>query len=162
MNPANLIIREARLTDYGQFLKLFAEIEELHRINAPWMFKKPEKELFPKNYFWETINNSDALFFFAFEGNDLVGYILGFKKHSQEREILRKRLFISLDDLCVRKTHQARGIGRLLMEKIENIAKKDSISSIELNVWAFNTGAISFYNKLGYSTFSQKMRKEIN
>jgi GNAT superfamily N-acetyltransferase len=45
------------------------------------------------------------------------------------------------------------------MNKFEEQLEIIGINDIELNVWSFNQNAVTFYEKKGYITFSQKMRK---
>jgi len=66
---------------------------------------------------------------------------------------------MQVDDLSVRSDYRKNGIGTLLMDKLEELAKKNKIYEIELNVWCFNKGAINFYENKGYEAFIQKMRK---
>jgi len=47
------------------------------------------------------------------------------------------------------------------MEKVEYRAREEGIADIELNVRTFNKCAIGFYEKFGFSPFSQKMRKKL-
>ena len=46
-----IFIKQASLEDYDKFIEVYAETEELHRINLPWKFKKPEIEIFSKSHF---------------------------------------------------------------------------------------------------------------
>jgi ribosomal protein S18 acetylase RimI-like enzyme len=46
------------------------------------------------------------------------------------------------------------------MEKMQEWTITKGATSIELNVYEFNETAISFYERLGYRTFSRKMSKE--
>lgn len=55
----------AKIKDYDNFLDVFKEIEEFHRINASWKFQKPKPELFPKDYFQKVISDKNGLFFLA-------------------------------------------------------------------------------------------------
>lgn len=48
------------------------------------------------------------------------------------------------------KQYQNRGIGRIAMEYIENLAKELGFVRIELGVFEFNHRAIRLYEKLGY------------
>ncbi len=47
------------------------------------------------------------------------------------------------------------------MDKMQEWAIARGATSIELNVYEFNVTAISFYERLGYQTFSRKMSKEL-
>ena len=137
----------AKKEDYDNFLDVFKELEEYHRLKAPWKFKKPEGELFPKDYFQELIYNKDALFILAKSNNETIGFLVAFKEKSSNRSMLQPRRWIHIDDLSIKNNYKKKGIGTLLMSKAEEFARKNKINEIELNVWCFNGGAIKFYEK---------------
>ena len=58
-----------------------------------------------------------------------------------------KTLYI--DDLCVDEEVRGMHIGKTLYEYIVNYAKQKWYYNIILNVWADNTKAVGFYEKLG-------------
>ena len=44
------------------------------------------------------------------------------------------------------------GVGKALMERVNQWAKERELESVQLTVWDFNQGAIEFYKALGYDT----------
>jgi ribosomal protein S18 acetylase RimI-like enzyme len=152
-------IVNATIEDYDNFLGVFKEIEEYHRVNAPWKFQKPEPELFPRDYFHKVIADEKGIFFLAKDNAEIIGYLIAYKEKSPDRSMLKPRKYIHVDDLSVRSDYRKKGIGTLLMDKLEELAKKNKIYEMELNVWCFNKGAIKFYENKGYGAFTQKMRK---
>lgn len=44
----------------------------------------------------------------------------------------------------------------------KQLARKENVSSIELNVWAFNKNAINFYKELGFTCKSMRYEYNIN
>ncbi|MDZ7798247.1 MAG: GNAT family N-acetyltransferase [Patescibacteria group bacterium] len=149
----------ATIEDYDDFLDVFKEIEEYHRVNASWKFQKPKPELFPRDYFHKVIEDENGIFFLAKDNTKIVGYLTAFEEKSPDRSMLKLRKYIQIDDLSVRSDYRKKGIGTLLMDKLEELAKKNKIYEVELNVWCFNKGAIKFYENKGYESFTQKMRK---
>jgi len=152
-------IEQAKLNDYKSFLNVFFEISELHKANVPWKFNQPSSKIFSKEHYLETLNNKDAFFIVAKEGEEVIGYILALKRMTSDNPMFKKRTYVSIEDLAVKKKHQNMGIGTLLMNKFEEQLEIIGINDIELNVWSFNQNAVTFYEKKGYITFSQKMRK---
>lgn len=71
------------------------------------------------------------------------------------------RRFAILDSLLVKSEFRQQGIGRMLMNAGKEWAIAKGATSIELNVYDFNQTAISFYERSGYQTYSQKMSKEL-
>jgi predicted GNAT family N-acyltransferase len=56
-----------------------------------------------------------------------------------------------LERICVLSSRRKNGAGKLLVDKLEEIAKAQGISKLKLNA---QTHAISFYERLGYETVS--------
>ena len=61
-----------------------------------------------------------------------------------------KSLFI--DDLCVDKQTRGQHIGESLFEYVKQQAKELGCYEVTLNVWAGNTSAEHFYEKMGMKT----------
>jgi ribosomal protein S18 acetylase RimI-like enzyme len=119
----------------------------------------PEPELFPRDYFHKIIDDKKGIFFLAKDDVEIIGYLIAFKEKSPDRSMLKPRKYIQVDDLSVRSDYRKKGVGTLLMDKLEELAKNNKIYEMELNVWCFNKGAIKFYENKGYEAFTQKMRK---
>lgn len=56
-----------------------------------------------------------------------------------------------VERICVKKVYRGTGIGKLIMEKIEAIAKEKGLTDLKLNA---QTHAEKFYENLGYQTYS--------
>ena len=61
-----------------------------------------------------------------------------------------KSLFI--DDLCVDQQARGQHIGESLFEYVKQQAKEQGCYEVTLNVWAGNTSAEHFYEKMGMKT----------
>jgi len=68
----NIIITPATQEDYDGFVEVFKEVEEFHRLQVPWKFKKPEPELFAKDYYTEIITNPNSKILLAKDGEYVV------------------------------------------------------------------------------------------
>ena len=66
-----------------------------------------------------------------------------------------KSLFI--DDLCVDQQARGQHIGESLFEYVKNEAKRMGCYEVTLNVWAGNTSAEKFYEKMGMKTKERQM-----
>ncbi|WP_096435645.1 GNAT family N-acetyltransferase [Alteribacter populi] len=79
-----------------------------------------------------------------------------FVAYDEQKPVGAGRLRI-LDDIgkveriCVLKEYRKRGVGDLLMKKIEEEVTRHSIEELKLNA---QTSAETFYTKLGYKVFS--------
>jgi ribosomal protein S18 acetylase RimI-like enzyme len=55
-----------------------------------------------------------------------------------------------LFDLFIKPGYRKRGIGRMLMQRLAEIAEERKCARIELDVEAKNKEAFAFYNKFGF------------
>lgn len=66
-----------------------------------------------------------------------------------------------ITELIVSKKIRAKGIGKLLMEKMESYFRSINCEYIKLNVFSYNLNAIDFYSKKGYHARMIDMIKKI-
>ena len=81
---------------------------------------------------------------------------------SELKELLEqedKSIYVAAgeDDLCVDKQARGQHIGESLFEYVKQQAKKLGCYEVTLNVWAGNTSAESFYEKMGMKTKERQM-----
>lgn len=74
--------------------------------------------------------------------------------------------YVFVVSVQVRKDHQREGIGRALMQRIEDLALMWGMEGVELCVQTTNSGAKAFYEHLNYRFVSRErnnfmMRKEL-
>ena len=64
-------------------------------------------------------------------------------------------------DIAVSEAFRGQKIGQRLNDAVKARAKADNIANIELEVFCFNSGAMAFYHKLGYTEVSQIMSLKV-
>ena len=89
-------------------------------------------------------------------------FIPGTTKYTTDEltELLKneeKPIYVAADDLCVDQEARGRHIGESLFEYIKNKAKQLGCYEVTLNVWAGNTSAEKFYEKMGMRTKERQM-----
>jgi GNAT superfamily N-acetyltransferase len=78
--------------------------------------------------------------------DQIVGVALYFVKYSTWKG---KGLY--LDDLIVTEKHRGKGIGKMLLDKVIEVAKETGAKQLHWQVLDWNTPAIEFYKKLNVS-----------
>jgi len=63
-----------------------------------------------------------------------------------------------VEELIVFEEHQGVGAGKALMSAAREWCQEQGVKDMMLTVWEFNTDAIAFYERLGYSPLSRTMR----
>ena len=142
-------IRHAVQEDCVRIRPLQQEIADLHRYGRPDLFKA-EARFFTEEDFAERLNNPKHTVLIA-ETTDgtVVGYAFGWIKICRNHSTYNDFDFFYIDDICVLKAYQRKGIGRRLFDRCKSIAKDNYCKLVELGVWAFNTEAIAFYKSCG-------------
>jgi len=153
-------VRKATMDDYASVCALFDEMDALHRNHLPHIFQEPEGAARERDYYLGLIADENMALFVAEAGQQLVGFVHAIVRDAPALPVFVPRRCAIVDSIVVRSGFQKHGIGRRLMEKMQEWAIAKGATSIELNVYEFNEAAIAFYEGLGYLTLSRKMRKE--
>jgi GNAT superfamily N-acetyltransferase len=158
----NMEIREAINGDYESADEVYVESNELHYHMKPNRIKSPRLSR-PKEEFINRINGSagNATILVAVEGDKVIGFADLVAKVDPENYYVNQKVYVKVDDLAVRKSHQGQGVGKAIMKAAENWAKARGINTIELSARWANKKALEFYDKVGYDIVSVNLRKEI-
>lgn len=154
-------VHKATTSDYNALCELFDGIDAFHRDNLPHIFQKPKGAVREQEYYSGLIADEGVGLFVAEADGKLVGFIHVIIKETPAIPIFVPRRYAIVDSIFVKPEFQNHGIGRTLMDKMQEWAITKGAVSIELNVYEFNQTAISFYEKLGYHTLSRKMSKDL-
>jgi len=154
-------VRKATADDYNSVCELFDQIDAFHRDNLPHMFHKPSGAAREQDYYSGLIADENVALLVAEVGENLVGFVHAIIRDTPAFPVFVPRRYAIVDGIVVKSGFQSHGIGRILMDKMQEWSIAKGATSIELNVYEFNETAISFYERLGYQTFSRKMSKEL-
>lgn len=153
-----LAVREAVSNDYFDISNLAIEVHNLHVKNRSDVYMDINNPLLNEHF--DDLLNSDNTKLLVVENTDnkeLVAYSIVKSMTTQSIPILVPRIFIFIDDFCVKSNYKKNGIGRLLFQHIVDYAKAEEASSLQLSVWQFNEDAIKFYETMGMSTRNRRM-----
>ena len=75
---------------------------------------------------------------------------------------MKDRKILNIENICVDKNYQKKGIGKKLYEQLVQLAKERNIDNIELLVWGFNENAINFYKNLGMNIKNLRFEQKID
>ncbi len=95
------------------------------------------------------------------EGN-IVGFISFNEDVKNDHLIVKEIPVLYISDLVVRKDYRSHGIGKLLMQEVERIAKEKGIQYLKLTVFSKNSLADNFYKKYGFDDYEKIMIKELS
>jgi len=157
----NVKIREAIINDYKDLCELYVELDEHHRLNHPELFIKPDDSPRAEEYISEIIDDDNKILFIAELESKIIGFAECYILKSSSFPVIKKREWIQLDNIAVKRDYKNHKIGSLLLEKVIEWAKFKEINRIELKVYSFNKNAIEFYSKKGFKDLSKTMYLDI-
>ena len=150
-------IRKASTKDIPRIKELLQQVLEIHANIRPDIFilgtaKYTEKEL------ENILSDENRPIYVATSGEDTcIGYAFCILKNQpfSNNMVPFKSLFI--DDLCVDQNTRGQHIGEKLIEHVKEEAKKMGCYEVTLNVWAGNTSAEKFYEKMEFQTKERQL-----
>jgi len=150
-------IRNAQPKDSEKIINLLQQVLDLHAKIRPDIFIPGTTKYTPEEL-TGILNNEEKPVYVAVDDNDSVlGYAFCQIKEQpfSTNMIPFKSMFI--DDLCVDSACRGQHIGEQLFDYVKAQAKKIGCYEVTLNVWAGNTGAERFYEKMGMKTKERMM-----
>lgn len=150
-------IRKAEEKDIPRIMELLGQVLEIHAEIRPDIFI-PGTTKYTVTELAELLKQEDKPIYLAVNDEDVCrGYAFcQLKEQDFSTNMVQfKSLFI--DDLCVDKEARGQHIGEYLFEYVKQEAKKLGCYEVTLNVWAGNTSAEHFYEKMGMKTQERRM-----
>lgn len=155
------IVRNVTPNDYGVIARLLREVDELHRVNAPWLFRDPALEPRPREFFEQLLASGDSAVLVADAEQQLVGVATVMMRCAPDFSVFINQSWGVLDNIAVARSWRRRGAGRALTRAAEQWALGRGAKWLELGVYEFNAEASAFYRALGYFPVSTKLRKPL-
>ena len=150
-------IRNAQARDSDKIINLLQQVLDLHAKIRPDIFIPGTTKYTPEEL-KGLLNDQEKPIYVAVDDEDrVIGYAFCQIKEQpfSTNMIPFKSMFI--DDLCVDSTCRGQHIGEQLFDYVKAQAKKIGCYEVTLNVWAGNTGAERFYEKMGMKTKERMM-----
>ncbi len=146
--------------DYILLAELCKYVHDVHYSLYPDYFKPYKKE--DMIQFFQSIVEDEHFYFYIIEDeNNPIGYVFFEHKHYKENVFRKAYQSMYIHQISISKAARNKGYGRKLMDKIISLANEKQISKIELDYWANNELAKSFYEKLGFTVYREFVYKEI-
>ncbi len=153
------MIRRALESDINTILELLGEVNLVHHLGRPDIFKRATK--YTNDELVKIINDDTNPIFVYVDDKSVLGYIfLQTIKHENDN-ILTDIKTLYVDDLCVSKNKRGSGIGKALYLYAKKYAKENGYYNVCLNVWNFNKDAYEFYMSLGLKPLKTYLEEKI-
>lgn len=151
-------IRKAEKNDVSDLLRLLSQVLEVHHKARPDIFRTGVAK-YTKEELWDILSDESRPIFVAEEAESILGYCFCIMKEEKNSHIFTDIKTLYIDDLCVDEAARSQHVGTALYEWALNYAKKEGCYNLTLNVWADNSSAVAFYEKLGLSVQKIGMEK---
>ena len=151
------MIRKAEERDIPRIIELLGQVLQIHADIRPDIFI-PGTTKYTVDELKEFLKNKENPIYVAVNKADVcVGYAFCQLREQpfSNNMVPFKSLFI--DDLCVDQQERCQHIGESLFNYVKNEAKRLGCYEVTLNVWAGNTSAEKFYEKMGMKTKERQM-----
>ena len=152
-----MTIRKAEEKDILRIIELLGQVLQIHADIRPDIFI-PGTTKYTVSELTELLEKEEKPIYVAVNEEDVcVGYAFCQLQEQpfSTNMVPFKSLFI--DDLCVDQQARGQHIGESLFEYVKNEAKRMGCYEVTLNVWAGNTSAEKFYEKMGMKTKERQM-----
>lgn len=150
MDSHPLTVRRATLADVNDLALLNSVVQDLHVAARPDVFRKAEHagvvEMFRSG-----IDRPHQAGWLAEQDGAAVGYVLT-TLHDRAANVLHKpQRILEVVQIGVVPSHQRRGIGRALLNRVLEHAVASGVDEVVLSSWAFNESAHEAFRRWGFA-----------
>lgn len=154
---AEMKIRKAEEKDIPRLLTLLGQVLKIHAEIRPDIFIPGTTKYTPCELA-ELLQQADKPIYVAADADDVcIGYAFCQIKEQPFSTNMVPFTSLFIDDLCVDKQARGQHIGESLFAYVKQQAKALGCYEVTLNVWAGNTPAEHFYEKMGMKTKERQM-----
>ena len=152
-----MTIRRANEKDIPRIIGLLGQVLEIHAEIRPDIFI-PGTTKYTDAELSEMLKDDLKPIYVAAAENDIcVGYAFCQLREQPFSNNMFQFKSLFIDDLCVDKNTRGQHIGEKLFEHVKSEAKRLGCYEVTLNVWAGNTSAEKFYEKMGLKTKERQL-----
>lgn len=137
------------------------EVHEIHVSLYPEYFKEYDFEEV-KEFFKKIVSTPNYYFYIVTDEGQSLGYAWLEIREYPENVFMKSYRCVYIHQLGIMKVHRNKGIGRFLMNFINNFAKENGINKIQLDYWSDNESASQFYIKNGFKSYRNYLYKEVD
>lgn len=141
-------IRKAKLKEVNEIAILLKQVADIHNKGRPDIFKEKSIEDIIENT-KNCIKEQERKILVVEDKEQIIGVAMYKFNNVTDHPYKFNKKILSIEQIVVEEKQRSKGIGKLLLDKIKDIAKEEKCDSIELNCWSFNKRAMEFYKEYG-------------
>jgi diamine N-acetyltransferase len=155
-------VRAAIMEDADAIESLTVEVQQLHREALPDVFKFPSGKLFSRDKLATLLQDANSTVAVAERQGEIIGHVYGIIVHRPENDFKKAEKYMYIQQIGVREDARRQGVGRALIAFVESRALASAVTGLQLDYWAFNTRARSFFESCGFSASQVMMRRRLS
>ena len=140
----DVLLRESSLSDYEIIDEMLCKLHRYHVENKPEVYKDIDY-FFSKGEFEKILEENNFFILSILDG--VVAGLIWYRRVEKVNKFEKNRTQLWIDGLYVDERYRDKGIAKRLLSKVMEIAKNDSIDSIESMVWDFNEASKKLFGK---------------
>ena len=152
-----MTIRKAQVKDIPRIIELLGQVLQIHAEIRPDIFI-PDTTKYTEQELATLLKDEKKPIYVAVNEEDVcMGYAFCQVKEQPFSNNMVQFQSLFIDDLCVDRFARGQHIGESLFDYVKQEAKKMECYEVTLNVWAGNTSAEKFYEKMGMKTKERQL-----
>ncbi len=150
--------RSASVSDYDQLLKFKRDIHSMHVEHARHFYKATPTPLTYEELSDVVAGKDGRAAYVLVESGRPIAYAFTKMLEIKSSPLIYDQKILFVEDMYVDAQARRKGHGRRLMQELRRLASEAGCGSISLEVWEWNTEAISFYKALGLQPTQVRMK----
>ncbi len=144
------VVRRAQEKDIPGILDLLVQVDMVHHIGRPDIFKGPATKYNEEELRSIIGDDSTPVFVCVDENDKPVGHAFCVHKQIMDDSVMTDIKTLYIDDICVDESARGKHVGKALYEHVLGYAREKGCYNITLNVWCCNPSAMKFYEAMGF------------
>lgn len=150
-------IRRAEEKDIPRLIELLQQVLDIHAKIRPDIFISGTTKYTDDELLQMILDDTNPIYVAVDEKDLCMGYAFCQLREQPFSNNMVPFTSLFIDDLCVDQSLRGQHIGESLFEFVKAEAKRLGCYEVTLNVWAGNTSAEHFYEKMGMKTKERQM-----
>ena len=150
-------IRRAGEKDIPRLIELLQQVLDIHAKIRPDIFISGTTKYTDDELLQMILDDTNPIYVSVDEKDLCMGYAFCQLREQPFSNNMVPFTSLFIDDLCVDQSLRGQHIGESLFEFVKAEAKRLGCYEVTLNVWAGNTSAEHFYEKMGMKTKERQM-----
>lgn len=154
-------VRPARPEELARVNALRREVNDLHVQGRPDIFRPGFNAELQRHVFDQYAENPNNVIVALLDG-EVCGFATVQEIRRPESPYALARAFYRVEEFGVDSRFRRRGVATALVDYMKRDARARGFDRVELDVWAFNDGALAFYEAAGFACYRRYMELNLD